>query len=330
MIWSLKTPRISRVTRICTGWLLLLLNAGGCGFGDRLFEPREEGTIVAEIGGRSYSRLDLERFFDSRLSEFRDPADADRIKSNLLEAFVEERLILSEAERRNIQPAEESVRSMLDRISANSAEAMERRDGRRDAELERGVRESLRMQKYLHDFLLKDVGATEAECQAYYREHLGDFVVNDVVRVREILVDTPEQAERIHASLQDKRNKNFAELARVYSKAASASDGGDLGSFQRGELPQEFEKTIFALSPGSVSKVVQTGYGYHIFLVEEKILAHQQKFYEVKDQIQEKLTLERERAIIEKEIALLQRKTPVSIRREKLGFNYIGARFSAP
>jgi peptidyl-prolyl cis-trans isomerase C len=64
-----------------------------------------------------------------------------------------------------------------------------------------------------------------------------------------------------------------------------APDGGDLGTFQKGELPEEFEKAIFPLAPGSVSKIVSSRYGYHIFLVEEKVLAHQQRLVEVKDQI---------------------------------------------
>jgi len=123
-------------------------------------------------------------------------------------------------------------------------------------------------------------------------------------------------------------NKNFADLARLYSKGATASDGGYLGSFQRGDLPEEFEKAIFAVSPGTVTKLVRSKYGYHIFMVDEKIAAHQQKFYEVRDDIREILRMERERESIREELASLMTKFPVEIHREKLNFNYIGTRFS--
>jgi parvulin-like peptidyl-prolyl isomerase len=146
--------------------------------------------------------------------------------------------------------------------------------------------------------------------------------------VREILVDDLPQAERILNSLKANRNSNFAELARLYSKAATAEDGGDMGRFERGELPGEFEKVVFPMTPGTVSKIVRTRYGYHVFLVEERIGAHQQKLYEVRDQIQEKLLAARQRQVIEKKLAALEVQIPVSIYRDKLGFNYVGTRFA--
>ena len=112
------------------------------------------------------------------------------------------------------------------------------------------------------------------------------------------LADDRATAEKAISLLRANRNKNFGELARLYSKGPSAADGGDLGSFQRGELPEEFERVVFSLSPGTSSKIVQSKYGYHIFLVEEKVLAHQQKLYEVREQIRELLLLDREREII--------------------------------
>jgi peptidyl-prolyl cis-trans isomerase C len=153
-------------------------------------------------------------------------------------------------------------------------------------------------------------------------------VSRDVVHVREILVDDLSQAERILSSLKANRNSNFAELARLYSKAATAEDGGDMGRFERGELPEEFEKVVFSLPPGTVSKIVRTKYGYHTFLVEERIRAHQQKLYEVRDQIQEKLLMTRQSGIIEQKLASLETQIPVSIYRERLGFNYVGTRFA--
>jgi peptidyl-prolyl cis-trans isomerase C len=101
-----------------------------------------------------------------------------------------------------------------------------------------------------------------------------------------------------------------------------------MGRFERGELPEEFEKVVFSLPPGTVSKIVRTKYGYHTFLVEEQIRAHQQKLYEVRDQIQEKLLMTRQRAIIEQKLASLETQIPVSIYRERLGFNYVGTRFA--
>lgn len=305
---------------------------GGCGYGGRLrsylFED-DKGAAAVQVGDNDYSRDELNRFFDTRLSEFRDPADADKVKSNLLDSFIEERLLLREAESRKIEPDRQLLKAMKDQIAASSADSQQAADPRQDAELEKNIIESLKMQQYLHDYLLKNIAITDNECETYYEQHQGDYVRKDVVHVREILVDNEEQARKVADSLKSNRSKNFAEMARLFSKAPSAGDGGNLGTFQRGELPEEFEKVVFRLPPGTASKIVRTKYGYHIFLVEEKIRAHQQRLWEVKEQIRERLQQERERELITRELANLAARVPVIIRREKLDFTYVGSRFAS-
>ncbi len=302
----------------------------GCGLKERLrsfLQGAPDNTQVVRLGDTVYSKAELEYFFDSRLSEFRDPANADTVMSGLLESFIEEKLLLKEAERRNVQPDRAALRAMMAEISSAGAEE-QGVDANRTAQLERSVADSLKMQRYIHDYLLKDVEVTDEECEAYYQENLSEFVRNDVVHVREILVDDLALAERILAMLKANRNRNFGELARLHSKAATAASGGNMGRFERGDLPEEFEKVIFRLTPGSVSKIVRTRYGYHTFLVEEKIKGHQEKFYEAKDRIREKLLLERQREVLAREVQSLVKGTPVEIYRDNLGFNYTGTRFT--
>ena len=308
----------------------IALVLSGCGLGERLrsfLQGDRDRAAVVRVGDEIYTRSHLEYFFDSRLSEFLDPTNADSVKSNLLESFIEEKLLLQEAEKHGVKPDPSMLKAAMEQMAPPQGNEREKQPQGGD-ELERAVSESLTMERYLRDFLLKDLVVTDADCEAYYDRHLEEFVSKDLVHVREILVDDQSQAERILASLKANRNGNFAELARLYSKAATAEDGGDMGRFERGELPGEFEKVVFPMAPGTVSKIVRTRYGYHVFLVEERIGAHQQKLYEVRDQIQETLLAARQREIIEKKLAALEVQVPVSIYRDKLGFNYVGTRFA--
>ncbi len=63
---------------------------------------------------------------------------------------------------------------------------------------------------------------------------------------------------------------SFADLARRYSRDGSASNGGDLGWIYPGDTVPEFEKAMNALKVGEISEPVQTPFGWHLILVEER------------------------------------------------------------
>jgi parvulin-like peptidyl-prolyl isomerase len=72
--------------------------------------------------------------------------------------------------------------------------------------------------------------------------------------------------------IKDELNKGaeFAELATEYSDCPSGAQGGDLGFFEAGMMVKPFEDAAFKLSPGEISDVVETPFGYHLIMMEEK------------------------------------------------------------
>lgn len=64
-----------------------------------------------------------------------------------------------------------------------------------------------------------------------------------------------------------REGKNFAELARQYSKDASEARGGDLGWFTKGRMVPAFEKAAFGAKVGEIVGPVRTQFGLHIIKV---------------------------------------------------------------
>lgn len=64
--------------------------------------------------------------------------------------------------------------------------------------------------------------------------------------------------------------EDFAVLARECSDCPSASSGGDLGYFRRGDMVKNFEEAAFSLAPGELSTVVETQFGLHLIKVLDR------------------------------------------------------------
>ena len=111
---------------------------------------------------------------------------------------------------------------------------------------------------------------TDDAVQARFDEELAAFVPQDEVRARHILVKTEDEAKAIIAKLD--AGGDFAELATEDSlDPGSGQSGGDLGFFRRGQMVKPFEEAAFGLKPGKYTKKpVQSDFGWHVILVEEK------------------------------------------------------------
>lgn len=138
--------------------------------------------------------------------------------------------------------------------------------------------------------------ATDQEAQAFYDSHPGVFDSGERVKASHILVRIPEGAtgagkeelrKKAEALLQRVRAKeDFAALARQSSEdPGSAKNGGDLGTFGRGQMVGPFEQAAFALQPGEVSGIVETPFGFHIIKVTGRVPARKLPFAEVKERL---------------------------------------------
>jgi peptidyl-prolyl cis-trans isomerase C len=143
-------------------------------------------------------------------------------------------------------------------------------------------------QRALHSELIeKDVGAkiTDQEVRARYDKQMADTPPVNEVKARHILVKTKEEAEAIIKQLDG--GADFQKLANEHTTDPSGkTSGGDLGYFAPGQMVPEFEKAAFVLNVGQYTKEpVQSQFGWHIILIEDKRAQQPPAFDTVKDGI---------------------------------------------
>ena len=124
------------------------------------------------------------------------------------------------------------------------------------------------------------VEVTDADMAAYYQENIADYEHPDQVSLEYAYFpksasaeDSLQIAEEIGRLRQEiEAGADFAELAEAVSDdAASAANGGDLGTFARDRMVPAFADAAFALEAGGLSEPVQTRFGWHLIKVEERL-----------------------------------------------------------
>ena len=156
------------------------------------------------------------------------------------------------------------------------------------------LKNQLLTQRVIGEEVYRNVVIPKADIEKYYNEHKTDFVRQEMISLREILVstgdNTPDKvaaAEKKAKGLVDRARKGekFTDLARQYSDAPTATADGDLGSFKPGDLRKEIEDVVFKQAKGYITDPVRTPNGYEILRVEEHFAAGQASLDDVSGQI---------------------------------------------
>jgi peptidyl-prolyl cis-trans isomerase D len=142
--------------------------------------------------------------------------------------------------------------------------------------------------------LRADVKVTDDELRQYYDQHRNEYTLPERVKAQHILFKTqgktPEEIAKIKEKAQGvleraKKGEDFAALAKQYSEDSTASSGGDLGDFKRGQMVPEFDRAAFSLGVGAISDLVQSQFGFHIIKVNAKVEGRERPFEEMKEAV---------------------------------------------
>jgi peptidyl-prolyl cis-trans isomerase C len=133
----------------------------------------------------------------------------------------------------------------------------------------------------------------EDDLKSFYQANKNLFSQSPAVRLRQIVVDNENTAQRIQKELSS--GKSLATLAKKFSITSEASNGGDVGWIEKGFL--EAFDNAFKMNVGQRSPIVKSSFGFHIYEVIAKRPAKVLGFDEVKKKIEGQLTARAEQSI---------------------------------
>jgi peptidyl-prolyl cis-trans isomerase C len=85
---------------------------------------------------------------------------------------------------------------------------------------------------------------------------------------RHILVATEAECQKLKSDIEG--GKDFAQIARQFSKCPSGKRGGELGEFFRGQMVPEFDQVVFEKEVGKVHGPVKTQFGFHLVEITKR------------------------------------------------------------
>lgn len=297
-------------------WSLPALVSSGL-FAANVPNVRVVEEIIAKVNGDIITRTELERSRRALDPEFRQqglngPALEQAVREqekNLLRDQIDQLLLVQKGKDLNINVDPEVTRRIASiQVQSKIAdpdkfhEWIREQAGMPFEDFKAQMKNQLLTQRVIGQDVMYKANVPKAEIRKYYNDHKKDFVRQEQVFLREILISTqgktPEQSAAAEKKAKDlaaraRKGEKFGDLARDNSDAETAKGYGELPPYKRGQLRKDIEDIVFAHNKGYVTDPIRTPDGFRILKVEERFEAGQAPLEEVENEIQEKLLMPR-------------------------------------
>lgn len=208
--------------------------------------------------------------------------DIKQMREQILRALIDESLKLEEARTFDVVPAADDVDAQLQQIALQSnltvnqiADKLQSQNISMDT-LKRQIAADVVWNEIVGGRFSSSVAIAQEEVDAVYQRNVAN-ANKPQYRVFEIQyrVDTPEQDAEVRSGMislaeQIKKGADFRSIAQQISHSPSASQGGDIGWVQDGQLSPELNMVLRNLKPGEVSHPIRTVSGYFLLMLVER------------------------------------------------------------
>ena len=242
-------------------------------------------VVDSEVILQSELDFQVAMFASQRNLDAKDP----KIKEQLLNKLIEDKLLYAQSLLDSIEVSDEDVNRQLDQVISyytqqyGSQERLEKAYGMSTERIRREMKDDTRknlMADMLKNQKFGQVEVTRREVKEFfetYEDSLG--MISEKFEIAHIYINPKsndklkQKAKNFAKSLLDslRNGADFEELAKNNSDdPGSAAAGGDLGFVKRGVFYPEFESAAFKLKEGQLSEVIKSPVGFHIIELLEK------------------------------------------------------------
>lgn len=286
--------------------VFLCLLCVGCSPGCKGPSGGLSNRVVVDVNGEQLKASEFANQLADRLKEYdalavKEDTILNRAKQEVVREFIIRVITEKWAQANNIIVKKEHIDTAISDVRSQYPDDITFRQKL----IEEGVtfeqwRERLRF-TLLQSLVLKELAKSldppsEEEMKSYYETNKEDFMRADQVKLEQVVLRTESDADRIYSEIR--KGKKISELAPKFSTTPEGQNDGLLGWIDRGIL--DIFDEAFDMRAGSLSKVLKSPYGYHVYRVLDKRKAQTLSFTEVKDQIEKRLLQNREQAAYSK------------------------------
>ena len=293
----------------------LVASMAGCG-GDDGGSTVGNADAVAVLDGDPIGVEDVERYLTAVLGEVEDEPladdDIDRVKSRLFDDFLDEEILLREAQRRGISVDAAEVDAYLD--AAPDDEQAEP-----DESVRRMARRNLMIQKLRGRAVGAGAAASPAEIDAYLEENRDALAADRSIVLRSFSVNSEKDAAAIRGQIL-RGEVAFEKALEVFGES---QEQGEPIKIALGDLPEEIRTAVGGLRTGQVSQPVE--YQDHVWLFLIDAGASDLDEGELREQARIEVERRKSREASERLLHEARARTEVVLREANLPFRYVAA-----
>lgn len=327
-----RLKKIIATVAICT----MAVSIMGCKMIEKTPEAIQN-TVLAKVGDEKITKGDIDKelkqFTDALKQQYGDDYESNeqvaaqlkQTKQQYLNAMINEKLMLQQADALGLKPSDDEINKEVDDV-INQYKTQYSAEGQYEQFLEfngfteesfKDFQRNQSIVRYVYNDIIKDVVASDDDIQNYYDENKdSEFTESAGATVAHILVaekaddgsidfdKSLEKANELKAKID--AGADFAEVAKESSvDTGTAVNGGSLGfvEYNSTQYVTEFMDGFKGLKEGEVSEPVKSDFGYHIIKATGLKDAVVKPLDDVKEEIKSKIEQQKQGEAFDAKIA---------------------------